>query len=469
MEFILNDKIVRTDKPGGMTLLDFIRYEKHLTGTKIGCREGDCGACTVLIGELKEGKVKYISMTSCITPLHNVIGKHVVTIEGLNLKELSPVQQSFVETGGTQCGFCTVGFVVSLSGYCLSDKQAKYEDGISAIDGNICRCTGYKSIERATALVVDKLTDKDLHDPVSWLVKEEFIPEYFLTIPEQLETIKLADQPANGAGNGKPKVGGGTDLYVQRLEEMVTEEVHGFYDQPSLKIIEMSGGKCKLGASVTVTDILESPDFNKVFPKLRKHLKLVSSTQIRNMGTIAGNFVNASPIGDLTIFFLALDSAVILSNTDDEQRTVKLKDFYKGYKQLDMKENESVESIVFDVPDDKTYFNFEKVSKRTYLDIASVNTAIRLQLEGQTISEAHASAGGVGPTPKYLAKTCEFLKGKELTPENIQAAAEVLNEDISPISDVRGSKEYKTLLLKQLFYAHFIELFPEKFEMEVLA
>ncbi|GAA0892299.1 xanthine dehydrogenase small subunit [Fulvivirga kasyanovii] len=468
MEFILNDKAIRTDKPGGMTLLDFIRYDNHLTGTKIGCREGDCGACTVLVGELLEGRINYKSMTSCITPLANVRGKHVVTIEGLNMEALSPVQQAFVETGGTQCGFCTAGFIVSLSGYCMSGKEPEYNDGISAIDGNICRCTGYKSIERATALVIEKLAEKDVNDPVSWLVNEKFIPKYFLEIPKKLMVLKLANQSPNGHEEGLPKVGGGTDLYVQRPDDMVTGNVHAFYDVPALNNITLKDGQCRLGGEVTVSDLMDSKAFNHLFPNLKKHLKLVSSTQIRNMGTIAGNFVNASPIGDLTIFFLALDSVLTLSKTGGASRKVRLQEFYLGYKKLDLGHDEIVEFIEFSLLDDTTYFNFEKVSKRKYLDIASVNTAIRIKENNGNIEAIHASAGGVGPTPLYLTKTCAYLQGKALTPENIRSAVECLNEDISPISDVRGSKDYKALLLRQLFFAHFIELFPEKFEMEVL-
>lgn len=469
MEFILNERVIRTDKPGGMTLLDFIRHDNHLTGTKTGCREGDCGACTVLVGELKEGKMNYKSMTSCITPLTNARGKHVVTIEGLNMKALSPVQQAFVETGGTQCGFCTAGFIVSLSGYCMSGKEPEYNDGISAIDGNICRCTGYKSIERATAMVIEKIAEKDVNDPVSWLVNEKFIPEYFLDIPKKLTALKLANQSPNGHEEGLPKVGGGTDLYVQRPDDLVTGNVHSFYDVPALNNITLNDSQCQLGAEVTVSDLIDSQAFNRLFPNLKKHLKLVSSTQIRNMGTIAGNFVNASPIGDLTIFFLALDSVLTLSNTGGSSRKIKLRDFYLGYKKIDLRHDEIVELIEFDLPDDSTYFNFEKVSKRKYLDIASVNTAIRIKEHNGNIESIHASAGGVGPTPLYLAKTSAYLQGKALTPENIRSAAEWLSADISPISDVRGSKDYKALLLRQLFFAHFIELFPKKFEMEVLA
>jgi xanthine dehydrogenase small subunit len=150
--FILNDEHINSDLPSGTLLLDFIRYHKRLTGTKIGCREGDCGACTVLIGDLVHGQMKYQNVTSCLTPIGNVYGKHVVSVEGLNMEDITPVQQYMIEESGTQCGFCTVGFVVSLSGYCLSNSSPNYQSGIASIDGNICRCTGYKSLERAAAI-----------------------------------------------------------------------------------------------------------------------------------------------------------------------------------------------------------------------------------------------------------------------------------------------------------------------------
>jgi xanthine dehydrogenase small subunit len=144
--FILNNSDIETDELSGSTVLDFVRYHKDLKGTKIGCREGDCGACTILVGELVDDKVRYRSMTSCLMPLANAAGKHIVTIEGINPTDgsLTPVQQAMVDESGTQCGFCTVGFVMSLTGACIDGS-----DKIAAIDGNICRCTGYKSIERA--------------------------------------------------------------------------------------------------------------------------------------------------------------------------------------------------------------------------------------------------------------------------------------------------------------------------------
>ena len=156
IEFILNHQKIKTDLPAGTTVLDFVRYHRHLSGTKIGCREGDCGACTVIVGNIENGELKYQTMTSCLMPLSNAHDKHILTIEGINMENLSPVQQAMVENNGTQCGFCTVGFVMSLTAFVLGEELT-FEKGIASIDGNICRCTGYKSIERAVSDLVQNL------------------------------------------------------------------------------------------------------------------------------------------------------------------------------------------------------------------------------------------------------------------------------------------------------------------------
>jgi len=468
IEFILNDRTITTSEPTGMTLLDFVRYHKHLTGTKIGCREGDCGACTILIGELVNDQMTYKTMTSCVTPLGNAAGKHIVTIEGLNMKDLSPVQQTMLDAGATQCGFCTAGFVVSLTGYCMTSTSPTLEEAISAVDGNICRCTGYKSIERAMAHLVEGLKVAPAHLRLKWLANNDYLPQYFATIKERLSSVNKTI-----ASNGQPPknvmVGGGTDLYVQRPEELEEVSVDLVYDRPELKGITLENGICTIGASTTVTDLLASKEMNEQIPNLYSYLKLVSSTPIRNMGTVAGNLVNASPIGDLTIFFLALNTTITLKKENGKTRSIALKDFYKGYKTLDKQEGEYIEKIKFNEVEGKPLFNFEKVSKRTYLDIASVNSAVQMKLEGDVISTIHASAGGVGPVPTYLKATCEFLTGKTLTVDNVIEAIEVMQNEVSPISDARGTASYKKLLLRQLFFAHFITLFPEQFEMEVLA
>jgi xanthine dehydrogenase small subunit len=220
--------------------------------------------------------------------------------------------------------------------------------------------------------------------------------------------------------------------------------------------IRIEGDSCVIGASATVSELYNSPLVRKIFPRLWEYVSLVSSTPIRNMATLAGNFINASPIGDFTVFFLALDARLLLSD-GIKNRTLPLRNLYKGYKILDKKPEEFIAEIRFAIPEKQTHFHFEKVSKRTHLDIASVNTAAAVSFDGNNITHASVSAGGVAPIPLYLQKTSAFLAGKPHNDETIEGAIEVMRSEISPISDARGSKEYKTVLLQQLFKAHFIQ------------
>ncbi|MEO6722050.1 MAG: FAD binding domain-containing protein [Ferruginibacter sp.] len=459
IQFILNEKEISTDLPKGTLLLDFIRYHKNLTGTKIGCREGDCGACTVLLGEIKKGELIYNSFTSCLTPLGNAHGKHVVTIEGVNVQGLNYIQQAFADEGATQCGFCTPGFIVSLAGFCI-DKNTSFQSGIDAVNGNICRCTGYKSIERAIEKIADKMSERNGQDAIQFAVQNNILPAYFNTIRARLMNYSLSTNGiAPEQGSTVKFVAGGTDLYVQQHDTIADSPVELLFDKDQLNGIFQQGNKCIMGASVTVTDILKSPVFQQHFPSLYKYMKLVSSTQIRNMATIAGNIINASPIGDLTIFFLALDAQLILSDGVNK-REIALRKFYKGYKQLDKTNDEFIEQIYFELPTPSSKFNFEKVSKRTNLDIASVNTAIHLTIQNETIIEASLSAGGIGPVPAYLQRSSSFLSGKTISPELVSGLVDIAQEEISPISDARGTATYKRLLLGQLIKAHFVTLFP---------
>ena len=440
-------------------MLDFIRYHQHLMGTKIGCREGDCGACTVLVGEIVDDKLVYESMTSCLLPIANANGKHIVTIEGINFPDtLNPIQLAMADEGATQCGFCTPGFVVSLAGFCLSYKS---ENAIAAVDGNICRCTGYKSIERAANRIAAITKEKQGTDSIEFVTKNKILPEYFSEIKERLNKLKSATFTIDHSPF--TIVGGGTDLYVQKHEEMVYADSRYVFDHPELNSIIKEGNKCILGSSVTVSDLMASPIFNEAFPLFQQYAKLISSTPIRNMATIAGNFINASPIGDFTIFFLALDAQLILSD-GKTKRELPLRKLYKGYKDLDKRKEEHIEQIWFELPDKDSYFNFEKVSKRTHLDIASVNTAIHLKMNGDVIKEAGLSAGGVGPVPMFLKKTSEFLIGKKVNDKIIEEIITIMQSEISPISDARGTAAYKTLLLGQLIKSHFINISKESHE-----
>jgi xanthine dehydrogenase small subunit len=462
LKFILNNQEVATELPAATVLLDYIRYNQHLPGTKIGCREGDCGACTILVGELTNDQLRYRSFTSCLTPLGNVAGKHIVTVEGINQTEvLNPIQQAMVDESATQCGFCTPGFVVSLAGFCLSDKQPTAQNAIAAIDGNICRCTGYKSIERAAVKVAQLLETRDTEEPAAFVARQQILPEYFTSIESRLRALQTAAYSNGQVTNAAPQlVGGGTDLYVQKHDYMHELAAKFLFDHPELQGVTQQGSRCVIGGAATVSDVAESAVMQQYFPAFKPFLKLVSSTPIRNMATVAGNFVNASPIGDLTIMFLALNAHLVLSD-GSASRELPLRQLYQGYKQLAKTAQENVTAIWFEMPDVHTVFNFEKVSKRMHLDIASVNSACCLTLHEGIITAASVSAGGVGPVPMLLGGVSAFLAGKEVSEELIQEAVEIAQTEIAPISDARGTEAYKRLLLGQLIKAHFLALFPQ--------
>jgi xanthine dehydrogenase small subunit len=287
------------------------------------------------------------------------------------------------------------------------------------------------------------------------LVKQGILPDYFCSIPERLSGLAAYPQPTADASF--PLVAGGTDIYVQKGEHLHEQNITSLADRPDLKGIKIANDLCTIGAAVTVESLRRSDVLIQAFPRLVKSLELVSSTQIRNRATVAGNIINASPIGDLTILLLALDAEIHLITMDgDKKRSMPLCVFFTGYKTMERRAEELVSAFTFKLPSEKAFYNFEKVSKRTYLDIASVNTAMQLEVEDGIIHSVHLSAGGVAPIPLYLTKTSAFLPGRPVSRETIVDAIACAGDEIAPISDVRGSAEYKRLLLGKLIEAHFI-------------
>jgi xanthine dehydrogenase small subunit len=467
INFICNQRKVETTLHPATTVLDYIRKHQHLTGTKEGCREGDCGACTVLVGSLHEHKVKYLTVNSCLMPLGQAEGKHIVTIEGLNSIELTIPQKYFIQEGGTQCGFCTPGFIVSLTGYLLSNSNYNPDDAFDSIGGNVCRCTGHTTIKRAVEKIVNELSLESANeDRLTFLTQLDIIPKYFKDIPKFLTELKQNNISPEYEQKSDFLIAGGTDLFVQREDELLKSNVKFVFGNNVSDNIWIEGNQCGIDARATVSDFAGSEIIQKYFPGMKSFVRLFGSLPIRNRATIGGNIINASPIGDITSILLALNSTLHLQK-ENETRQVTLKDFYKGYKNLDKAKDEILTKVTFDLPKQNSYFNYEKVSKRIHLDIASVNTSILLKIDNGIITQANISAGGVAAIPLFLSEMRKSLLGKNLNLDTIIFAIEVGLTEINPITDVRGTAEYKKLLLRQLLLVHFYKYSREIIYSEI--
>lgn len=508
IRFFLNGQETSATLAAGCLVLDYLRGHARLKGTKEGCREGDCGACTVLIGELQGNRIAYRPVTSCLMPVAELAGKHLVTIEGLNAENPTPPQQAILDTGATQCGFCTPGIVVSLHGLLLNRRNAPpRSETRRALSGHLCRCTGYRSLKASGEGLLGEVGEaRSMKD----LVAAGCFPSYFLGMPAKLrqlqrkekkrpgrDTVPMvaisgqerpiaesgevgralggegAGRDGAGRGPGEPPnaagwlVAGGTDLYVQCGEKLAESPVRALNMYPEMRGIRRRNGHLCLGALTTFEDLAEDAQFRQMVPDIREYMDLIASWQIRNRATVGGNVVNASPIGDVTILLLALDAELVLGS-GDERRRVPLRSFYRGYKKLDKAPEEILTEIEIPIFDQNTRTHFEKVSKRRWLDIATVSSAVRLRLQDDLIAELSLAVGGVAPIPLLLRRTSDFLRGKPVEIEVLRRGLDIAQEEISPISDVRGSAAYKRLLTRQLIAAHFLRLFPQRLSVEEL-
>lgn len=452
IEFLLNEQPVRTEEPAGMVLLEFIRDVRCLSGTKEACREGECGACTVLVGARQaDGALAYKACASCLLPLGDVAGCHVVTVEGLSAGELTLVQRLIIEHNASQCGFCTPGIVLSLTGFCLTSKELSYEDAIDALDGNICRCTGYVAIRNAARALCERLAgmDRDPRRRVAALIEAGVLPAYFAGIPKRLG--KAAAVPCS---DKDVLVAGGTDLFVQKPEQLLESDLCFLSRRDDLKYVRIADDMLRVGGAVTIEEFRLSPAVAERFPQLREDLLLHSSTILRNRATLTGNIVNASPIGDVSIILLALDARLAITNREGKRREVPLDRFYQGYKKFDLACGELIAEIAIPLLAQGMRYHFEKVSNREILDIAAVNSALRFATDARgAFTDLRLSAGGVAPVPLLVPGLERFL-GRKPEP---WAIAEHASAAVKPIDDVRGSAVYKRLLLRQLVLAHFGE------------
>jgi len=454
--FLLNRSEYIGNANDGQVLLDFLRTEQQLTGTKQACREGDCGACLVLSGQCINGVMHYQAVNSCLLPLGLIHGRHIVSIEGLNGEILNPVQQALVDQGAIQCGFCTPGIVVAITAFFMNAAESSIVLAADALGGNLCRCTGYAGIKRVLHQLCQQfdLSHSQPQARISDLIRWGILPDYFADIAMRLEALpEFIQLPEKQAVN----VAGGTDLFVQKSEQLMSMPL-AFIDQPESICIDR--GSCTISASTRVETMRKSDKLQALFPQIADDFKLICSSSIRQQATIGGNLVNASPIGDLSVFFLALDAQLTISSSTN-QRRVALRHFFLDYKQVDLQEGELISAIDFQYAETPIRLSFEKVSKRQHLDIASVTTAMSMSVQDDRFQHIHIAVGGVAAIPLYLQQTCAFLQNKKTEISLLKHALALAQKEISPISDSRGSVEYKCLLVQQLLIAHWLKLLPE--------
>ena len=471
VEFILNSETVRAYVPPGMLALDYLRRDKNMTGTKSGCKEGDCGACSVIIGELDNNKVTYRPMTSCLLPMGELHGKHLVTIEGLNMEKLSPIQNAMVNCGGTQCGYCTPGFVVCMTAGLMAPQVPLDSKGVLyAISGNLCRCTGYGSIrdagKEAVNAVRDQLKDKER---IRALVDAKALPEYFLDITDRL--LKIPTYNTDNTQDPKRMrtlVAGGTDLYVQRREKLIDEPITLLNTGKPIASAYISDDKLVLDPRITFESFSTDPLVSSILKGIHKYNLLMASWPIRTRSTLGGNLCNASPIADMTCLLMALESNITLTNHNGENRVIPLNEFYLGYKKLNKSSDEIVTKISFPVVKENTHISWEKVSKRAWLDIATVNVSSKITINDGYFSAASIAIGGVAAIPLYLAKSSEYLINKPFTVDSIINCLKISQSEFNPIGDIRGSALYKRMLARQLLLANFVNISSESLDINEL-
>jgi len=459
-----------------LSLSDFLRDRLGLVGIKIVCSEGDCGSCTVLIGRAEAKTIHYQPIDSCIRLMFQLDSVHVVTVEGLSPKgehgDLTPVQRAMVDCHGSQCGFCTPGFVMAMTAVCegCNGDTPSEEDWRHALTGNLCRCTGYTPIVKAgmqaAAHRAQRLNDLypaaqfrelaalradvlDLRCAADGIQRRAYCP----TTIEEAITFRRENPQAK-------IVAGATDVGVQLNKRVIEPTV--FLDLnrvAELEGVEIDSADFQertmiAGARATWTELLEvcraeASEFAEI-------ISIFGSPQIRHVGTLGGNIVNASPIADSLPLLMVMEAELELAGPQF-CRWVNINDFYQGYKKFDLQPDELLTRIRIPLPYPADVLRLYKVSRRLDLDIATFTAAICIRLDGELISRAAIAYGAVGPMVLRLRRTEQFLQGQTFTEETMQAAGDIAVEEITPISDVRGSKDYRYQLARNVLLKFYHE------------
>jgi len=450
------------------TVLQHLREDLHCTGTKEGCAEGDCGACMVVVGSLVNGQVEMKAVNACIQLTPTLDGKALFSVEDLQQPDgaLHPVQQAMVECHGSQCGFCTPGFVMSLWGMYLNKhgdtpSRCEIDDSLS---GNLCRCTGYRPIiaaakrmselppvsfdRAALALQLQALQRENLHTYMA--DGQQFHAPRTLDELVQLR----ADKPQACLLAGSTDVG----LWVTKQMRDLGEIIY-IGNVAALKAIAIADGKLQIGAGASLNDAYAA--LCQHYPEQLSELwQRFASLPIRNAGTLGGNVANGSPIGDSMPWLIVLGTQIVLRGADG-QRIMPLEDFYLGYQKKDLRPGEFVEALRVPLPSAAVHFRTYKLAKRFDQDISAVCSAFAFRLDGERILDARIAFGGMAATPQRAAQTEAFLRGQVWSEENLAIAMRLLADDYAPLSDMRASNTYRMTTAQNLLRRFWLETRPD--------
>lgn len=455
--FKLNGKTVEiSEVDPHTTVLSWLRHN-GLTGSKEGCAEGECGACAVLLLRPDGNTSRFESVNGCLLLLPSLAGQEVWTVEGLETHGLHPVQTAMLQ-GGSQCGYCTPGFVVSMAAEYYRKERQGFD--LEALSGNLCRCTGYRPIKDAA----ESLGKPDPNDPLAQRLAQPAPTPAPLNYapaggPRFYRPTSLAELFRITADHPQAKlVAGGTDWAVEVNQRFARASVQVGLDQiPELRSLVWHSRHLEIGAGLTLSELEAA--LGGSIPLLQEWFPRFASRLIRNRATLGGNLGTASPIGDSPPVLLALRTELVLAHEAGE-RVVPLAEFFTGYRQTQLQPGEIIRAIRIPLPLAPTA-RFYKVCKRPMDDISTVAAGFALELEGRTVRSICIGLGGVAPTPVRAYRTEAALLGKPWDERTVQAAAETIRAEFTPIDDHRGSAAYRKAMLGRLlekFFYHTSEV-----------
>ena len=467
IQFLLNDKIYKVKNPDpNKTILNYVRYDLKKTGTKEGCAEGGCGACTVVLGELNNNKIIYKSINACISFLPILNGKQLILIEDLVFKNKPHmVQEALIKFHGSQCGFCTPGFTMSLFSLQKNYKLINNENIEEALSGNLCRCTGYRPIidaakslnnkkdqdhfkknQNRTIHLLKKIKDIDIE--INHKGKKYFAPKTILNLRRVLK--KYPDSKI---------LSGGTDLSLEVTKfRKEIKTIISLNSVSKLNFIKKSKNLIEIGATTSLFEFQNL--IKKHFVDFYNVLKRYGSVQIRNVGTIAGNIATASPIGDTLPLLLSLDAKIIIQGIN-KKKILPLSQFFISYRKTKLKKGEFIYSIRIPL-NKKNIFKAYKISKRFDDDISSVLGSFSFLIKKNIITKASIAYGGMSEIPKRATTIEKDLINSEFSENTFSRAINLIDKDFSPLDDMRASRNYRLTVAKNLLLKAFYEIENKK-------